>query len=66
MKIRDIIRSLEPTFLLNNYRKKQKEKQRQSQNNLGDQTFAQHPLNTKVQDCQDQSGYKYDGKSFSV
>ena len=29
MKIRDIIRSLAPTFLLNNYRKKQKEKQRQ-------------------------------------
>ena len=29
MKIRDIIRSLAPTFLLNTYRKKQKEKQRQ-------------------------------------
>ncbi len=29
MKIRDIIRSLVPTFLLNTYRKKQKEKQRQ-------------------------------------
>lgn len=29
MKIRNIIRSLAPTFLLNNYRKKQKEKQRQ-------------------------------------
>ena len=51
MKIRDIIRSLVPTFLLNTYREKQKEKQRQFLQNqkLNGQIWTKADLITQLQ-----------------